>query len=112
MDAHTENFLIETERLTLRLWCDADREPFVTMCADERVMTYLTPLPGSAERDAYIDRLMAHQERHGFTFWVMEERATGSFIGATGLRYVPFEAHFTPAIEFGWRMPVAFWGKG
>jgi RimJ/RimL family protein N-acetyltransferase len=112
MVAPGKTFPIETERLTLRLWSDADREPFATMCDDPRVMEFLTPLPARADSDAYIGRLMGHQEQHGFTFWAIEERATGMFAGFTGLRYVPFEAHFTPAIEFGWRMPVAFWGKG
>lgn len=112
MDALDHTFPIETERLTLRLWRDEDREPFAAMSADERVMEFLTPLPTRADSDGYIDRLMAHQEQHGFTFWVMEERATGAFVGFTGLRYVPFEDHFTPAIEFGWRMPVVYWGKG
>jgi RimJ/RimL family protein N-acetyltransferase len=112
MDACAEPFPIETERLTLRLWREEDCEPFAAMCADERVMKFVTPLPTRADSDAYIGRLMAHQERHGFTFWAMEDRATGAFAGAAGLRYVPFEAHFTPAIEFGWRMPITFWGKG
>jgi RimJ/RimL family protein N-acetyltransferase len=25
---------------------------------------------------------------------------------------VPFEAHFTPAVEIGWRLNKIFWGKG
>lgn len=105
-------FPIETERLTLRFWRDTDCEPFAAMSADPRGMQFLTPLPTRAESDGYIDRLIGHQQQHGFSFQVMEERATGTFIGAAGLRYVPFEAHFTPAVEFGWRMPVDHWGKG
>ncbi|MBX2804607.1 MAG: GNAT family N-acetyltransferase [Hyphomicrobiales bacterium] len=107
-----ETFPIETERLILRRWRDDDRGPFAAMCADPAVMEFLTPQPTRADSDGYIDRLIAHQVQHGFTFWAMEERTTGAFAGMTGLRYVPFEAHFTPAVEFGWRMPVANWGKG
>lgn len=103
---------IETERLILRRWCDEDRDAFAAMCADPVVMEYLTPLPTRTDSDAYIDRLIAHQQQYGFTFWVMEEPATGALAGATGLRYVPFEAHFTPAVEFGWRVPLVNWGKG
>lgn len=112
MDVQTITFPIETEHLTLRLWCEADRGSFTDLCADPRVMEFLTPQPTRAASDAYIDRILAHHEQHGFGYLVIEERETGAFVGVTGLRYVPFEAHFTPAVEFGWRMPVAFWGKG
>ena len=34
------------------------------------------------------------------------------FIGFTGLAGVTFEAHFTPAVEIGWRLARAAWGHG
>jgi RimJ/RimL family protein N-acetyltransferase len=112
MDARTKTFPIETERLTLRLWRDADREPFAAMCADPRVMEFLTPLPGPMERDAYIGRVNAHWDRNGFGIFVLEEKRTGAFAGLAGLKRVPFEAHFTPAVEIAWRLPAIFWGRG
>lgn len=112
MDARADTFPIETERLTLRLWREADREPFAAMCADSRVMEFLTPLPGPADRDAYIARIIAHWDRNGFGIFVLEDKRTGAFAGLAGLKRVPFEAHFTPAVEIAWRLPVAFWGRG
>ena len=35
-----------------------------------------------------------------------------TFVGAVGLLRVGYEAHFTPAVEVGWRIARAFWGKG
>ena len=29
-----------------------------------------------------------------------------------GLGTVPFEAHFTPAVEVAWRLARAYWGRG
>ena len=26
--------------------------------------------------------------------------------------HIPFEAHFTPAVEVGWRLASAYWGQG
>lgn len=112
MDVRTKTFPIETERLTLRLWRDEDREPFAAMCADPRVMEFLTQLPTRTESDAYIDRLIAHHQQYGFGFWVMEERSTGTFAGVTGLRHFSYDTHFSPAVEFGWRMPIFYWGRG
>jgi ribosomal-protein-alanine N-acetyltransferase len=34
------------------------------------------------------------------------------FIGFVGLWHIPFEAHFTPAVEVGWRLARAHWGQG
>ena len=42
----------------------------------------------------------------------MELLADGAFIGFIGLNQVPFEAEFTPAVEVGWRLAKAHWGKG
>jgi RimJ/RimL family protein N-acetyltransferase len=35
---------------------------------------------------------------------------SGEFIGAVGLLRVRYEAHFTPAVEVGWRIAREFWG--
>ena len=29
-----------------------------------------------------------------------------------GLSHVPFEAHFTPCVEIGWRIAAAHWNRG
>jgi ribosomal-protein-alanine N-acetyltransferase len=42
----------------------------------------------------------------------VEEIAAGRFIGFTGLIDQTFEAHFTPAVEVGFRLARHAWGKG
>jgi RimJ/RimL family protein N-acetyltransferase len=54
--------MIETERLILRPWRDADREPFWAMACDPRVMAYLPPLT-RADSDAAVDRMIAIRTR-------------------------------------------------
>lgn len=39
-------------------------------------------------------------------------RSAGSFIGFAGLTRQTFEAHFTPAVEVGWRLARPAWGHG
>ena len=29
-----------------------------------------------------------------------------------GISHVPFEAHFTPCVEIGWRLAAAHWNRG
>ena len=101
-----------TARLRLRPWTDADRDPFAAMSLYPDVMRYLLAITSRAESDAWIDRQIEHQARHGFCFWAAEDRATGSFVGSVGLLRVGYEAHFTPAVEVGWRIAPAFWGAG
>jgi RimJ/RimL family protein N-acetyltransferase len=39
-------------------------------------------------------------------------RESEEFIGFAGLAVPEFEAHFTPAVEIGWRLARSAWGKG
>lgn len=101
-----------SHRLTLRTWQESDRAPFAAMSADQTVMQYLRPLPTRASSDAWIDFQIGHQASHGFCMWAVELRSSGAFIGAAGLLVIGFAAHFTPAVEVGWRLARAFWGQG
>lgn len=103
---------LETPRLILRPWTDADRAPFHSMSADPEVMRYLKPRATRAESDAWIDRQLDRLAADGFCFLAVEERASAAFIGSVGLLRVSYEAHFTPAVEIGWRFARAAWGQG
>jgi ribosomal-protein-alanine N-acetyltransferase len=103
---------LRTGRLLLRRWRDADRDPFAELNADREVMEHFPePLPRQ-ESDALVDSIEAGFEQHGFGFWAVELRASSEFIGFTGLAIPGFEAHFTPAVEVGWRLRRSAWGHG
>lgn len=109
MTNHSE---IETPRLLLRPWCNADREPFARMNADPRVMEFFPALLSTEQSNAWIDRSEAYMEHRGFGFLAAELRATGEFIGFIGLSVPSFEASFTPCVEIGWRLAAEHWGSG
>jgi RimJ/RimL family protein N-acetyltransferase len=103
---------IRTDRLLLRRWRDDDRPPFAAMNADPDVMEqFPAPLDRGAS-DGLVDRILAHWAEHGFGLWAVERRVDGAFIGFAGLYRPTFEAHFTPAIEVGWRLARDAWGQG
>jgi RimJ/RimL family protein N-acetyltransferase len=103
---------IRTERLLLRRWRPADLEPFAALNADPRVLEYLpTPL-SRMDSDAFAARIQAHFEKHGYGLWAVEVPGVTPFAGFVGLSPPRFEAHFTPAIEIGWRLAVEQWGRG
>jgi ribosomal-protein-alanine N-acetyltransferase len=101
-----------TPRLLLRPWRDADVDAFAAMFDDPAVMEFLPPAKDRAAIEAIVGRVRAHFDQHGFGWWAAELRETGAFIGFTGLSRIPFEAHFTPAVEVGWRLASAYWGQG
>lgn len=105
---------LETERLVLRPIEGRDREAFAAMNADAAVMTYFAAPMSADESDAAIVRYAAARARDGFSFFAAESRETGAFAGMIGLQVmrdvVPGLPQ--PAVEIGWRLPLAYQGKG
>src|SRR5690606_13267945 len=94
---------LQTERLLMRAWRAEDRTPFAEMNADPAVMEHFPSVMTREQSDALVDRIEAGFAEHGFGLWAVEVVETGEFIGFTGLAVPRFEAHFTPAVEIGWR---------
>jgi RimJ/RimL family protein N-acetyltransferase len=100
--------------LLLRHWRPDDRAPFAAMNADPEVMEHFPGLMSRGESDAWAERAEAELASHGYGLWTLEERATGRYLGFTGLHEVTFEAPFVngPTVEIGWRLPRDAWGRG
>jgi ribosomal-protein-alanine N-acetyltransferase len=103
---------VETERLLLREWREDDLEPFAALNADPVVMEHFPNTLTRVESDALVGRINAHFADHGYGLWALEVRDTGEFIGFTGLAWQTYPAHFTPAVEIGWRLQQSAWGHG
>jgi RimJ/RimL family protein N-acetyltransferase len=104
--------VIETERLILRDWRDSDVAPFAELGRDPEVMKYFPALATPDDTDGIIQRIRDHFTRDAFGLWAVEVKAGPAFVGFCGLQRVPFESHFTPAVEVGWRFARAAWGHG
>lgn len=104
--------MIETERLILRRWREEDRVPFAALNASTEVCEFLPKQLTREESDGLADRIDDHFEGRGFGLFAVERQDTGAFIGFTGLAVPRFEAPFMPAVEIGWRLDHAHWGKG
>jgi RimJ/RimL family protein N-acetyltransferase len=108
----TAPVLIETERLRLRNWRDADLEPFARLNADPRVMEFFPRVLDRAGSDALAARERARIDEKGYGLYAAEVKAGGDFIGFIGLNDVTFAAAFAPAVEIGWRLSRECWGSG
>ena len=103
---------IETPRLRLRDWTDADAEPFAAMNADPRVMEFFPRALDRAASDDLIAHFRESLARDGFCLYAVEVKDGNLFIGFTGLARPGFDAPFMPAIEVGWRFARESWGSG
>jgi len=103
---------LETERLVLRRWRELDLEPFAAMNADAEVMEFFPAPLTRVQSDALAARADGGFETRGFGLWALELRATGEFIGFTGLAPLPEEVGPTGGVEVGWRLACPFWGAG
>jgi RimJ/RimL family protein N-acetyltransferase len=99
-------------RLVLRPFAASDLDAFAAPNADPHVREFFPSVLNRAESDASAAMYMKHWERHGFGRWTIEVPGVTAFAGVVGPMYVPFEAPFTPAVEVGWRLDRAHWGRG
>jgi RimJ/RimL family protein N-acetyltransferase len=110
---------LRTVRLLMRRWREADLAPFAALNADPEVMRHFPARMDRGASDDLARRADAALGRRGWGLWAVEVRAddvepedAGAFIGFVGLNAPPFDAHFTPAVEVGWRLARGFWGRG
>ena len=106
--------VIETERLVLREWRDADVNAYARICADPAVMRFMLPPRALTHAEAAYDvqGLLEHWARWGFGHWVVEEKATGAVAGRTGIKRHPDWTLDPDNTEAGWLFARRFWGRG
>ena len=103
---------IRTERLLLRPWHDDDRAPFAALNAHARVMEYF-PAPLAREAsDAMAARCAGEIAHRGWGLWAAEVPGVAPFIGFIGISIAGPGLPCSGAIEIGWRLDLAHWGKG
>jgi 3-dehydroquinate dehydratase/shikimate dehydrogenase len=106
---------LKTKRLILRPWKEADLAPFAELNADPKVMEYFPSTLSRQESDSLARRIQAKMEERGYGMWAVAIPGVADFIGFIGLNNEDkssFPAHFTPAVEIGWRLASDYWGKG
>jgi RimJ/RimL family protein N-acetyltransferase len=102
----------DTERLRLRQWRDADREPFAAMNADAEVMRFFPATLTREASDRSVDLWHSEIAGRGWSNWAVELKASGEFIGFIGLTVPWRKLPFTPCVEIGWRLARAHWQRG
>jgi RimJ/RimL family protein N-acetyltransferase len=103
---------MRTGRLLLRRWRSVDLPLFAEMNADPVVMEHLPATLSPVESAALIERIEACFVTRGYGLWAVEVPGETPFAGFVGLSPVEIAVPFTPAVEVGWRLARAYWGRG
>jgi RimJ/RimL family protein N-acetyltransferase len=107
--------VIETERLRLRGHGLGDLAHSHALWNDPLVYRYITGAP-MAESDCWAKllRYVGHWALLGFGYWLVEEKATGRFLGEVG--FADFKREIEPSLkgvpEIGWVLVSSAHGKG
>ncbi|HEY8312812.1 MAG TPA: GNAT family N-acetyltransferase [Candidatus Baltobacteraceae bacterium] len=107
--------VLETERLKLRGHGLDDLADCAAMWSDPAVTRYIGGKPFSAQQVwMKILNYTGHWALMGFGYWVIEEKATGYFVGELG--FADFKREMEPSIkgipELGWALAPSMHGKG
>jgi RimJ/RimL family protein N-acetyltransferase len=105
-----DGFSLETERLRLRPYRLEDLDDLYAMFSDPEHMTWY---PAPFDRDgtrAWADRTFERYRDDGFGLWIVEDRATGAFLGTVGptVQLVDDVEH----VEIGWHTRPGRKGEG
>lgn len=107
---------LETERLLLREWREADKPLYADILADPVARRFFPDLGGLPEATIAIDRQTERLAEHGFAFLAVERKADGAFMGMLGMAPLKDEIRTllpgAPAVEIGWQLGRPFWGQG
>ena len=105
---------LETERLVLRRFTEADLDNLVDLDGDPDVMRFLTggtPTPRDVIQNVILPRFLSYYERFAdYGIWAAIEKSTGEFLGWFHFR--PPEGAGREEVELGYRLRKSAWGKG
>ena len=101
---------LETDRTVLRPFSMEDAGEAFEWFSDPEVMRFIPGGPDIdlAQTQQRIDRYVEQQKGHGFSKWLVCEKATGQAVGDSGLFFLPDGKR----VELGFRFRRSHWGRG
>jgi [ribosomal protein S5]-alanine N-acetyltransferase len=106
---------IETARTILRPFEESDAEAAFAWFSDAEVMRYIPHGADTTPEDSCgrIARYRAHEAKHGFSKWIILDKATATPIGDSGFYTLSGEElNGKPRAELGYRFARDCWGRG
>jgi RimJ/RimL family protein N-acetyltransferase len=101
---------VKTSRLVLRPFTVEDAIPLHQILSTPGVLQYYprSDPPDLGRVKRLIQAQLDHWDEHGYGWWAVETESENTFIGWSGLQYLPE----TDEIEIGYLFSKPYWGKG
>lgn len=99
---------LETERLRLRPWRNDDLDAFSVFTADRTVTQFVGGTFSRGDTWRRIAMFLGHWHLRGFGNWAIEEKASGTFVGYSGL----WKPDGWPEPEVMWGLLATYHGRG
>jgi RimJ/RimL family protein N-acetyltransferase len=101
---------IQTLRLRIEPFSSDDLAAAFAWFSDPEVMRFIPTGPDRSmeETKKRLTRYIEHQTLHGFSKWIIRERASGQAIGDAGLLVL----EDLGKIDLGFRFARSYWGRG
>jgi RimJ/RimL family protein N-acetyltransferase len=105
--------VLTTERLILRPFVHEDLAELAVIHAEESFWWYPLRSGMSMEQTTgFLVRTIERYDSDGFGIEAVIDRETNVMIGWAGLAVPHFLPEVLPAVEVGWRLSSAYWGRG
>ncbi|MBB4685641.1 GNAT family N-acetyltransferase [Amycolatopsis jiangsuensis] len=104
--------VLETERLRLRRFTEADVDTLVELDRDPAVMRFLTgnPTPRAEIAERVLPAILRDYALGPAGRWAAHDRSDGQFLGWLSLQ--PPADGGTTEVELGYRLKASAWGRG
>ncbi len=108
------NIRIETKRLLIRPIEDHDVQGIFELDSDPAVHEFLgkKPIHTLAEAEGIVAYIKNQYITHGIGRWAVIDKASGDFIGWSGLKYETVLRAGMPYYDLGYRLKKNYWGQG
>ncbi|HEY9715587.1 MAG TPA: GNAT family N-acetyltransferase [Chroococcales cyanobacterium] len=99
-----------TSRMVAERLRASDLPELAAMNRDPVVMASLGGVMDEEETRKALSRNLEHWDRNGYGLWIFREKATGSFVGRAGLRFIEVKGAMESELLYALRSE--FWGRG
>ncbi|TVX93234.1 GNAT family N-acetyltransferase [Paenibacillus agilis] len=104
------NPVLSTERLILRRMTEDDIEILMEIFSDPEAMKYYPSTKNEQQASEWVDWTLRNYDTYETGLWIVEDKATGDFLGQCGI--VPQELEDVIEMEIGYLFARRAWGNG
>ena len=99
---------LETERLVLRGWREADLDALARMLGDEDVTKFVGGVQSRSDAWRSLAGVVGHWMLRGYGLWAVTRKSDGVLVGRVGIHY-PVG---WPGPEVAWTLDKPYWRRG